>query len=98
MSVAEPHAIARARERYGLDLNMGDLHMLSRACRFGPSRKLRDCSGGLEERLVDHEGRLLVVIYDPVRDNIVTVKSNNHLPLGRGLATLGDVMRQKAEG
>lgn len=73
----EPHAIARARERYGIELTISDLRQIVAKIRTGLSvvTRRRECS---EVHLVLHDGTALLVVYRPADRCIATI-----LPPGR---------------
>ena len=85
-----PHAIDRAKERYGVSLTMRDLNAMQRACAEGKALLLDRLAGGVEKRLVRHDdgsGRLIpmAAAYDPATGYIVTFL---HLKLARHAASL----------
>jgi len=73
----EPHAILRARERYGIELTISDLLQIGAKIRTGLSvlTRRRGCS---EVHLVMHGGTALLAVYKPDERVIATV-----LPPGR---------------
>lgn len=59
-----PHAIVRARQRYGLKLSTDDLRVIALQCAEGSCR-LAYLPNGRERHLVEVHGRALVVVYRP---------------------------------
>jgi hypothetical protein len=64
-SPREPHAITRARERYGLELTHLDLQRLERDCAEGRSLVLGRWHDGTGKHAVLHDERALIVVIGP---------------------------------
>lgn len=76
------HAIARARERYGVELTRESLAALAKQCRNGRSVLVADF-GCRSVHLVDHSGTVMKVVYAPTNDVIVTFLAREHRKLPR---------------
>lgn len=59
-----PHAILRARERYGLNLSLTDLWNISEQCKLGYGR-MKIHPGGAEKHVVFIHGMELLVVWWP---------------------------------
>lgn len=77
---AEPHAVTRARERFGLNLTADDLRQITAKIRCGLSLLQARTSNGCERHAVRHLGTYLPVVFDPKTRRVVTVLPNFRLP------------------
>lgn len=81
--MTEPHAITRARERYGLSLEMDDLRAMVRLIRSGRRIYLRPSDDGCEIHAISYAGIWLPVVWSTASEWIVTILPPTHLPLKR---------------
>ncbi len=72
--MSQSHAAKRARERYNVDLSNADLRAICDQIKRGENatieRVMRD---GLQRIVVLFQGRALFVLYNPIRNWIVTI-------------------------
>ena len=68
----EPHAITRARERYGVELSLRGLTKLRNACRDRKGIMLRTRDGG-EWWAVLHANLALIAVFDRQANRVVTI-------------------------
>jgi hypothetical protein len=93
-TVREPHPIARARERYGIDMNIDELRQMEAWCKTGKGRLTKLLSGD-EHHLCDFYGMAVIAVYMPSQERIVTIlpresckAGNSHSPATRFKATM----------
>ncbi len=70
-----PHAILRAKERYDLDLDVGDLKAIAHKVAAGDTMLLkldRNFEPPREDRLLGYQGKAMRMIYDPITQDVVT--------------------------
>lgn len=70
------HAIARAKERYGLEITYGDLRAMEGQCR-DKATVMKDM-GRSRVHLVEHAGVAMKAVYDPESRIIVTFLAKDH--------------------
>lgn len=69
----EPHAITRARERFGIELTIPDLAEIARRIREGKSLLLSKSRKGGERHAITYAQTEMCVLYDPVSELVVTI-------------------------
>lgn len=72
----ELHPITRARERFGMELSVTDLRIISRMIRSKESIITAKFSSGSERHLVKYKDVVLPVLYSPRLDIIITILPN----------------------
>lgn len=70
---SEPHAITRARERFGLNLTIDDLRQIVAKIVCKLSKLQARLPGGCERHAVHHRDVILPVVFDPERGLVVTI-------------------------
>lgn len=70
------HPIARAKERYGVEITFRDLRALEKQC-LDKSTVMKD-TGRVRVHLVEHAGVAMKAVYDPASRLICTFLAKDH--------------------
>ena len=95
MNVGTLHALERAAERYGLNLDWAALGVLKAKCRLRDGLRQHGCPmQGTEVWLINHFGTEISVVYDRSRDKVITLAPW----AGREMFRLGERVRVTDHG
>jgi hypothetical protein len=75
----EPHAITRARERFGLELTVVDLRAIAATCRGNPHQRTRK-EGDTETYVLRYKGQAMQVVVNAAKSTVITLTPLNFRP------------------
>lgn len=78
-----PHAIARASERYGIDVTIDNLKQAEKDCRDKTAVFVAQEYNGAERFFVKIGDKVLIAVYKRLRDRIITFLPATNVPLTR---------------